>query len=163
MSRSAPAVALASLAAILPLAGCGSSSTSSPSTGSATTGATRSATTGTISVTAVAPTTSTQATTGTIPSNNGAATAFLPADFFAAADGTLSPRTIGAPAATTILLTVTSHASHPLTVAVAGHSLTVPAKGHLATRLAGLKPARYQVTVDGTPRAAIVVGAQPGP
>jgi hypothetical protein len=109
------------------------------------------------------PTTGTQATTGTIPSNNGAATAFLPADFFAAADGSLSPRTIGAPAATTILLNVTSHASRPLTVAVAGHSLTVPAKGHIATRLAGLKPARYPVTVDGTARATIVVGAQPGP
>jgi hypothetical protein len=48
-------------------------------------------------------------------------------------------------------------------VAVAGHSLTVPAKGHIATRLAGLKPARYPVTVDGTARATIVVGAQPGP
>jgi hypothetical protein len=60
-------------------------------------------------------------------------------------------------------LTVTSHSSRPLTVAIAGHSLTVPPGGHVATKLAGLKPARYPVTVDGTPRAAITVGAQPGP
>jgi hypothetical protein len=109
------------------------------------------------------PSTSTQATTGTIPSNNGAATAFLPADFFVATNGSLSPRTVAAPAATTILLTVTSHSPRPLTVAVAGHSLTVPAKGHASAKVAGLKPARYPVTVDGRVRATIIVGAQPGP
>jgi len=46
---------------------------------------------------------------------------------------------------------------------VAGHSLSVPTHGHLSARLAGLKPARYPVTVDGTQRATIIVGAQPGP
>jgi hypothetical protein len=60
-------------------------------------------------------------------------------------------------------LTVTSHSSRALTVAIAGHSLTVPAHGHAAARVAGLKPARYPITVDGRSRAAIIVGAQPGP
>ncbi|HEY1591491.1 MAG TPA: hypothetical protein VGF81_06840 [Solirubrobacteraceae bacterium] len=129
---------------------------------SATTSATTASNPAT-SETVTSPSTSTKATTGTIPSNNGAATAFLPAYFFAAPDGSLSPRTIAAPAATTILLTVTSRATHPLTIAVAGRSLSVPTHGRLSARLAGLKPARYPVTVDGTPRAAIVVGAQPGP
>jgi hypothetical protein len=162
MSRAATGTTLATLAAVLALAGCGGSSTSVTTPGSATTSPTTTSNPAT-SETATSTTTTTQATTGTIPSNNGAATAFLPAYFFAAPDGSLSPRTIGAPAATTILLTVTSRATHPLTVAVAGHSLSVPTHGHLRVRLAGLKPAHYQVTVDGTPRATIVVGAQPGP
>jgi hypothetical protein len=167
MSRSARAATVAPAAVVLALAGCGSSSTTSPSasptTGSATTGPATTTGNPATSETVTSPTTGTQATTGTIPSNNGAATAFIPADFFAAADGSLSPKTVAAPAAVTILLTVTSHASHPLTVAIAGHTLTVPAHGHTAVKLAGLKPARYPVTVDGATRATITVGAQPGP
>jgi hypothetical protein len=154
MSRSATAAVIATLAAILPLAGCGSSSSSSSTSPSSSS---------TTSSTAAAPSTSPPPTTGSIPSNNGAATALLPASFVAGADGSLSPRTVAAPAATTILLTVSSHASHPLSIAIAGHSLTVPASGHVSARLAGLKPARYPVAVAGRPRAVIIVGAQAGP
>jgi hypothetical protein len=175
MSRAATGAMLATLSAVLPLAGCGGSSPRStvattaatainPATATNAATATSAATSETVTTSpTTTQATSPSATSGTIPSNNGAATAFLPADFFVAPDGSLSPRTIAAPAATTILLTVTSHATHPLTVAVAGHSLTVPANGHSSTKVAGLRPAHYPVSVDGARRAAIIVGASPGP
>jgi hypothetical protein len=109
------------------------------------------------------PTTSTAATTTSIPSSNGAATAVLPARFTLNADGSLSPPLVAGPGGTAILLSVTSHASHPVTLSVASRSLTVSPGAHASTRLQGLKAGRYAIRVDGKQRAALVVGAQPGP
>jgi hypothetical protein len=103
------------------------------------------------------------ATTTSIPSSNGAPSAVLPAQFTVNADGSLSPRLVAGPLDTTILLTVASRASHPVTLSVAARSLTVSPGGHASARLQGLKAGRYTIQVDGTPRAALVVGAQPGP
>jgi hypothetical protein len=61
------------------------------------------------------------------------------------------------------VLAVISHASRPLLVAVSTHSLTVPPHGSASVRLAGLRAGRYTIEVDGRARAALVVGAQPGP
>lgn len=158
MSRPATAVVLATTAVVLPLAGCGAGSKASSAGGSTASASGTSAPS--------APTTSppqTSSATGSIPSNNGAATAFLPATFVASADGSLSPPMVAAPAATTILFSITSHAPHPLRITIAGHTLNVTAGGRTSARIAGLKPARYSVAVNGTPRAVIVVGAQPGP
>src|SRR5438067_571579 len=70
-------------------------------------------------------------TTSSIPSSNGAGSAVLPAAFTANADGSLSPSTVAAPVGTTILLTITSKASHPLRVFFStGRFLSVPAGGH---------------------------------
>ena len=87
----------------------------------------------------------------------------LPANFVLEADGSLSPPLVAGPAGTTILLTLISHAAHPVRVAVASHRLTVPPGGRASARLSGLKTGRYSITVDGRLRAALVVGAQPGP
>jgi hypothetical protein len=136
--------------AVLPLSGCGSGNTTSAAqTSTATPGA--------------PPTTSTTATTTSIPSSNGATTAVLPAQFTLNPDGSLSPPLVAGPVDTTIALTVTSHASHPVTLSVASRALTVSPGGHASTRLQGVKAGRYTIQVDGTPRAALVVGAQPGP
>jgi hypothetical protein len=142
---------LGALALLLLAAGCGSrsSSSSTTSTGAAT------------ASTATAPTPS--PTTSSIPANNGAATAFLPAYFTLGADDSLNPPTIAGPVATTILLTITSHASHPVQVTVASHSLSVQPGSHASTRIAPLKAGRYAVEVDGKQRATLIVGAQPGP
>jgi hypothetical protein len=140
------------MAVLLLAAGCGSRSSSSSTTltGAAT------------ASTATAPTPS-GPTTSSIPANNGAATAFLPAYFTLGADDSLNPSTIAGPVATTILLTITSHASHPAQVTVASHSLSVQPGSHASTRIAPLKAGRYAVEVDGKQRATLIVGAQPGP
>lgn len=171
MSRRTIASFLGSGALILLLGACGggssstrsetstpgSSSPSSPSTGSSTQRSTAHG-----STVHTMPTSPAQTTTS-IPSSNGAATAILPARFVASPDGSLTPPLIGGPAATTIVLAVISHASRPLLVAVSTHSLTVPPHGSASVRLAGLRAGRYTIEVDGRARAALVVGAQPGP
>jgi hypothetical protein len=144
------AVFLGVAAAVLLVGGCNSGKTT--------------ATAQTATATRPAPaTTSTAATTTSIPSSNGAATAVLPAQFTLNADGSVSPPLVGGPVGTTIALTVTSHASHSVTLSVASRSLRVPPGGHASARLQGLKAGRYAIQADGTPRAALVVGAQPGP
>jgi hypothetical protein len=148
-SRSA--LFLGALVLLLLAAGCGSGSKTSSS----------STTRGSVADTATAP--SPPRTTSSIPANNGAATAFLPAYFTLGADDSLNPPTIAGPVATTILVTVTSHASHPAQVTVASHSLSVQPGGHASTRIAPLKAGHYAVDVDGKQRATLIVGAQPGP
>ena len=135
--------------AVLLVSGCGSGKTTATAqTSTATRGA--------------RATTSTTASTTSIPSSNGAATAILPAQFTLNADGSLSPPLVAGPVDTTI-------ADGHLPRLASGHAL-----GHLAvadglagrarlTRLQALKAGRYTIQVDGTPRAALVVGAQPGP
>ena len=157
MSRRFIALVLGALAPVLFAAGCGAGSktTSSTTAAAGTTG--RTAT--------VAPTSASPGspTTTTISPSNGAATAFLPAYFTVNADDSLNPPMISGPAATAILLTVTSRASHPVEVTLASHSVSVAAHGHASTRIPTLKPGRYPVVVNGSPRGTLVVGAQPGP
>jgi hypothetical protein len=151
------AVFLGVLASVLPLAGCGSSSSSSSSGSSAS---------GTGPRPAPAHTTA-GPSTGTTPRvspSNGTATAVLPATFTANPDGSLSPSTVAAPVSTTVLLTITSKASHPLRIFFStGRFLVVPAGGHASLRLPGLKAGRYSIYVEGRRRAALIVGAAPGP
>jgi hypothetical protein len=150
------AVLIAALT-LLPLAGCVSGSSSSSTTATAPVG--------TISVTgksAPSPT-ATLGTTKPIPSSNGAGTAILPAEVSVDAGGNVKPPVVSGPVDTTIELQVSSLARHPVTVEVASRSLTVPPLGHASIRLAGLKAGRYAIVVDGDRRAALVIGAQPGP
>ena len=151
MSRRVTAVVLGTLALVLPLSACGNGSSSSSTRTPAS-----SSTTG-------APQTSPTQTTGSVPSTNGAATAFLPARFTVNADGSLSPPLVAGPAGTAVLLTVSSRAAHPVRVVLAGHSLNVPAGGSASMRIVGLRVGRYPIEVDGRRGAALVVGAQPGP
>jgi hypothetical protein len=152
MSLRAIALFLGVAAAVLPLSGCGSGKTT----------ATAQTSTTTLGAPATTSTTATTTTTS-ISSSNGAATAVLPAQFTLNADGSLRPPLVAGPVDTTIALTVASHASHPVTLSVASRALTVSPGGHASARLQGLKAGRYKIQVDGTPRAALVVGAQPGP
>jgi hypothetical protein len=65
---------------------------------------------------------------------------------------------------TTVLLTITSKASRQLRIFFStGRFFTVPAGGHASVRLAGMKAGRYSVYVEGRVRAALLVGASPGP
>jgi hypothetical protein len=151
MRGRASAVVLGAAIAVLPLAGCGAGSTRSTS-----------ATPSAPATTATAPPQTTPPA-ASIPSTNGASSAILPVRLVVDADDLVSPPIVGGPANTTIELTVASHASHPVTVAVASHSITVPPGGHAKARLPGLKRGHYSISVNGTPRAALVAGAQPGP
>lgn len=146
---------------LLPLTACGggSKSSSTPTTASSPTAASATQT----APPQTAPTTASTTTTKSIPASNGRATAILPASFLIAADGSVTPPLVGGPVDTTVELIVVSRASHPVTVTVAAHSLTVPPNGHATTRLAGLKAGRYAITANGARRAALVIGAQPGP
>lgn len=151
MSRFARVLVLCGVVAVLPVSGCGGGSGSSSTHAPA------------VAKTATTPPTSPPATTTSIPSTNGAPTAVLPANFVLNADGSLSPRLVAGPGGTTVELTVTSKAGHPVTVSAASHSLTVPPGGRASARLAGLRTGRHSVDVDGRPRAVLLVGAQPGP
>lgn len=42
-------------------------------------------------------------------------------------------------------------------------SLTVPAGGRASVLIGGLKAGDYGLDVDGTPRAKLVIGGEPGP
>ena len=150
MRRWATGVVLGGAVVALSAAGCGSGSKSS---------AARTSTPATVTTTPPQTTTA----TGTIPPTNGASTAILPASFVLNADGSLTPPQVAAPAATTILLTVTSRAPHPVTVTLASHPLAVPPGRRASLRIAGLRNGRYAIAVDGRARATLVVGAQPGP
>lgn len=164
MSRRFIALVLGALAAVLLAAGCGagSKSTSSTTTAAGTTTAAAPTTTGRTPT--VAPTTTAPGSpTIKISPSNGAATAFLPAYFTVNADDSLNPPMISGPAATAILLNVTSRAPHPVQVTVASHSVSVAPHGHASARIPTLKPGRYPVTVNGSTRGTLVVGAQPGP
>ena len=167
MSRRTAALVLGALASVLPLTGCGSTSTSSSGSSATGTAARTSATTPSVAAPStrttprVAPSTR---TTPRVAPSNGAATAVLPAAFTANSDGSLTPSTVAAPVSTTVLLTITSKASHPLRIFLsAGRFLTVPAGGRGSLRLPGLKAGRYSIYVEGRIRGALVVGAAPGP
>jgi hypothetical protein len=154
MSRHTSAFVLGALASVLPLAGCGSASNSATAQHPATAG---SPTTATVA----APSTR---TTSRVAPSNGGATAVLPAAFTANPDGSLTPSTVAAPVSTTVLLTITSKASHPLRIFFStGRFLSLPAGGHGSLRLPGLKAGRYSIYVEGRIRGALVVGAAPGP
>jgi hypothetical protein len=86
--------------------------------------------------------------------------------FVITARGTISPRTVSAPAGVTVQLTVGSgdgHAHRIVIDTIPARSLAIPAGGRASTQLSGLKAARYVLQVDGTPAGALVIGAQPGP
>ena len=149
------ALLLGVLALVLLPAGCGAGS-KSPAGGTSVAVSTGS------TPAAGAPATG-AATTSSIPATNGASTAILPAQLVVNADGSVTPLTIGGPAGTAVLLTVSSHSNHQVQVETDSRSLTVAPGGHASVRLAGLRAGRYPVTVDGRARAALVIGSQPGP
>lgn len=155
--RSRGALLLGALALVLLLAGCGAGS--KPSAGASAASSTSSGAAGG----AAGARTTNSGTTGSIPASNGAATAILPAQLVVNTDGSVTPATVGGPAGTAVLLTVISHANRQVEVETVARSLKVTPGGHASVRLAGLKAGRYPVTVDGRARAALVIGAQPGP
>lgn len=162
-----------SLIAVLSVAGCGGSSGAGSATsgrpataGAAATGARGSSTTAApgASTTAerVAPTSASSATTRTA----GASGVRLPATFTIHLGGAVTPPNVTAPSSVTIVLSVicVDRRGHAVTIHTpAPHSLRVPAHGSASVTLAGLPPGRYRLSVDGAPRATLVVGGQPGP
>ncbi len=96
----------------------------------------------------------------------GSANARVPATFTISRSGSVSPRTVSAPAFLAISLTVVSgdgkhHQVRVLTLAP--HVLNVPAGGRASTLIGGLKAGDYTVQIDGKPRAKLVIGGEPGP
>jgi len=120
------------------------------------------------SATAPSATTPQPSSAGT-PAAPVQAHAEIPAIFSVLPSGSLSPSTVSVPARLAIDLTVVSHdgrrhtavlrSAHGLTV----HGLTVPAGGRASVLVAGLRPGRYALQLDGADRGALVVGVGPGP
>lgn len=80
--------------------------------------------------------------------------------------GVFQPPQIAIPAHLAIQFTVLSrdgHAHKVLLNTSPAHSLTVPANGHASVRIPGPKAGHYVVELDGTARALLITGAQPGP
>jgi hypothetical protein len=96
----------------------------------------------------------------------GASNVRLPAVYTILPGEKVSPGTVSAPAGVTIDLRVSSGDSRPHHVVL--HTpgdpiLTVPAKGSASLTIASLKNGHYALYVDGTDRAALIVGVAPGP
>jgi hypothetical protein len=82
------------------------------------------------------------------------------------AGGVFQPPQIAVPAHLAIQFTVVSkdgHAHHVVLKTSPAHALSVPANGRASVRIPGPKAGRYVVELDGTARALLVTGAQPGP
>jgi alpha-L-arabinofuranosidase len=84
------------------------------------------------------------------------------ATFTIRSGGSVSPAAISTPAGSALQLKVVSRDArrHHLSVRTPrGHSLTLPAHGRASALVAGLKPGRYVLDVDGRPRGLLLVGA----
>jgi hypothetical protein len=82
------------------------------------------------------------------------------------AGGSVSPRTVSAPAFLAVSLTVVSRDGHRHQVLVhtpVPRSLTVPASGRSSLLIGGLKAGDYGVDIDGSQRAKLLIGGEPGP
>jgi hypothetical protein len=145
---------LSALAALLPLAGCGNNA---PKPAATTAPSLR------------APVPRPPQPPGNAPAAHhpgGSSNVELPATYTLNQSQSLTPSTVSAPKAVPIVLTVVSRDARPATVTVRSnppHTLNVPASGRATTRLGVLPPSTYTVTVNGIPRARLIVGVQPGP
>jgi hypothetical protein len=96
----------------------------------------------------------------------GSSNARVPATFTIGASGSVSPQTVSAPAFLAVALTVVSNDGHRHQVVVhtpVSRSLTVPANGHASVLIGGLRAGDYRVEIDGSQRAKLVIGGEPGP
>jgi hypothetical protein len=90
----------------------------------------------------------------------------VPATFTIGSGGSVSPQTVSAPAFLAVSLTLVSRdgGRHQVVVHTpTSRSLTVPAGGRASVLIGGLKAGDYGLDVDGTPRAKLVIGGEPGP
>jgi hypothetical protein len=90
----------------------------------------------------------------------------VPATFIVRPGGAVSPPTVSSPAFLAVQLTVVSGDGQPHRVVLHTpnpHSLSVPAGGRAAILIGGLRAGRYVLDVDGTARAALIIGGEPGP
>jgi hypothetical protein len=172
-----PLLALECLAALTLLA-CGGSASHSSTTASApasapTTSSSVSAqkTSSSTTLTASSATTSAGPGPGT-PGSTGSAPApgqekiRLPANFTVHSGGRLTPAALSAPAFLAVSLSVASgdQRLHRIVVRTRPpHSLLVPAGGRASVLIAGLRPGRYAILVDGKARGTLDVGGEPGP
>jgi hypothetical protein len=154
--------------AALALAACGGSSHSSTSAAAIT--QSRSTTVRVVtesSSSAPTSTTSTTTTATTTSTSTKDTNVRLPASFTIHAGGVLTPPSIAAPKHTDVQLTVTSAdgKTHALTIAAPPHYyyLKVTPGSPARALLSELRDGHYTVTVDGTKRGLLIVGAVPGP
>jgi hypothetical protein len=148
----------AALGVVVLVAACGGSSHKSSSSAPA---AAPGSTTQTVPATTPGSQTSQGAASHTV--TTGATNVRLPATFTIGAGGALTPPTISAPPSVAVQLTVVSGDGKQHRVTLASRSLTIPAGGRASALVTGLKSGQYPVTVDGTRRGTLVMGAQPGP
>jgi hypothetical protein len=83
-----------------------------------------------------------------------------------AAGGAISPPVVSVPSGVGVELHVTNHGSAAATVAlsVPSHPSAHVAPGASGTlQSGGLKDGTYRITVNGTPRGQLMIGAQGGP
>jgi hypothetical protein len=141
------------------------SSTSTPSP-------TKTSTTANSGGVGVQPTTSTGSSGGESPGTKvkkpagGSSNARVPATFTIRPDGSVSPQSVSAPAFLAVSLTVVSRDGRRHQIVVhtpKSRSLTVSANAPASVLIGGLRAGSYGVDVDGTPRAKLVIGGEPGP
>jgi len=73
---------------------------------------------------------------------------------------------VSAPAFLAIQITISSAdgARHQVALGTPmPHTLSVAAHGHTSLRIPGLRAGRYSIDVDGKPKAALIIGGEPGP
>jgi hypothetical protein len=134
-------------------------------TGTAATATTT--TTATASAPPEVPKTKTHKHSGGGDGHGGAsAGAHVEANVSIAASGDISPPVVSVPSGVGVELHVTNHGSAAATVAlsVPSHpSAHVVPGGRGTLETGGLKDGTYRITVNGTPRGQLMIGAQGGP
>ncbi|MHB8658343.1 MAG: cupredoxin domain-containing protein [Solirubrobacteraceae bacterium] len=148
---------------LLGMAGCGGSRHLTSATS-----LTRATATVTPSVRPAAPSGPLATTTTATPANltPGTSVARIPASFELSATGSLSPATVSSPAFITIQLTVISRDSRPHQIVLRTpmqRTLLVPAGSSASILVGGLRAGTYPIDVDGSRRAALLIGGEPGP
>ena len=158
-------------AAVALLAGCGGSGSHSTAASTASAAATASpVTSATHSTSLTAPTAPSPTTTSAATIATHAATGTIPirapAMFTLDAAGHLTPPTISIPAFIAVAVSVHSTAAADHVVSVKTPSavtITVPGHGQVSAMIPGLKAGTYAIDVDGTRRATLSIGGEPGP
>jgi hypothetical protein len=90
----------------------------------------------------------------------------IPATFTIRAGDQLEPPTVSAPAKIPVQLTLVSadgRVHHAVLRTARPYPLTVPANGRATVLVPAQLAGHYQLDVDGRPRAALIIGVQPGP
>jgi hypothetical protein len=173
--RTLPLVLLAALALIA--GGCGSSSSTTATTGTAPVASAPDATapppdatqpgTGPAS-TPTAPTTPSQTTapSGSSGTSKGSQPTIVPANF-AVKGGKLIPPGVSAPAKVPIDITMVSKdgKAHQVLLEIPPkpRTLGVPASGRLIVRVPGLRAGTYGIELDNHVAGGLVIGRSPGP